>query len=101
MDKFTKGFLLGLLSGAAIGTVVALLLAPEDGKTLRNRLSYRLGALMDELNEIQEKITDRKTIIGDNEAKLKGDKVVAEAQKRAEDLIREAEELIKAMETTN
>lgn len=101
MDKFTKGFLLGVFGGAIIGAATALLLAPEDGKTLRNRLSFRLSSLMDELDEIQFKISQRKQIIGNNEAKIKGDKVVAEAQKRAEDLIREAEDLIKAIEVAS
>lgn len=98
MDKFTKGFLVGLFSGAVVGSAVALLLAPEDGKTLRHKLSYRLTSLMDELDEIQTKIIDRKKSIGNNDAKIKGDKIVSEAQKRAEDLIKEAEDLIKAIE---
>ncbi|TNE70551.1 YtxH domain-containing protein [bacterium] len=98
MDNYTKGFVTGIFTGAVAGAVVALLFAPESGKNLRKKLSYQLGALMEELDDIQMKITDRKKVIGNNEAKLKGDKVVAEAQKRAEDLIREAEDLIKAIE---
>lgn len=98
MDNYTKGFITGVLAGATVGSVVALLFAPEAGKVVRKKLSYRLSALMEELDDVQRKIVDRKKEMGNNDAKLKGDKVVAEAQKRAEDLIREAEDLIKAID---
>ena len=99
MEKFSKGLIVGLFTGAALGSVLGLLFAPEDGKTLRKKFTYRLSALLEELDEVQTKIVARKKAIGNNEAKLRGDKIVSEAQKRAEDLINEAENLIKAIET--
>lgn len=101
MDRFSKGLLVGLVTGAVAGTIAALLLAPEDGKTMRNKLSFKLSALLDEIDQLQSKITARKEAIGNNEAKLKGDRIVSEAQKRAEDLIKEAEDLIKAIEVAH
>lgn len=101
MDRFTKGLLVGLVTGAAVGTVAALLLAPEDGKTLRKKLSFKLSAMLEEIEQLQHKIIARKKVIGNNEAKIQGDKVVSEAQKRAEDLIKEAEDLIKAIEVAH
>lgn len=98
MDKYTKGYLSGIFTGALLGSAVALLFAPEAGKTFRKKITFRLGSLLDELDDVQKKIVERKKEIGDNEAKLQGDRVVAEAQKRAEDLIDEAEQLIQAIE---
>lgn len=35
------GFLIGILTGGLVGAVVALLLAPESGETLRSQLRER------------------------------------------------------------
>src|SRR5690625_6399881 len=68
MSKSGKGFALGLLAGAAIGSAVALLYAPDSGSNLRGKLSYRVSAYTDELNRLirqlkaeKEKFTDRKS----------------------------------------
>lgn len=94
----SKDFTLGLISGALIGSVVALLYAPDKGSNTRDVLSYRLSNYLDELTHLIDKLSDEKEAISD--AKKKGDLVVEDARKRAEDLIQEAEELLGSIEET-
>lgn len=94
----SKEYLLGLLSGAAIGSVVALLYAPEKGSNTRDMLSYRLSTYLDELGHVIEQLSNEKEIISD--AKKQGDQVVEDARQRAEDLIKEAEDLLGSIEET-
>lgn len=94
----SKDFTLGLLSGALIGSVVALLYAPDKGSNTRDVLSYRLSNYLEELTHLIDKLSDEKEAISD--AKKKGDLVVEDARKRAEDLIKEAEDLLGSIEET-
>ena len=94
----SKDYLFGLLSGAALGSVIALLYAPEKGSNTRDMLSYRLSSYMDELSQIIDQLSDEKEIISD--AKKQGDQVVEDARQRAEDLIKEAEDLLGSIEET-
>ena len=96
MNK-SSNFLAGLLTGALAGTVLALLYAPDTGKNTRDKLSYRLGEYLDDLNELIDQLKEEKEILV-SEAKEKGDKVVLDAKNRAETLISEAEELLHSIE---
>ncbi len=96
MSKTSKGFTFGLISGAFIGSVVALLYAPDKGSTTRDRLSYRLNSYLEDLTDLIEQLRDeRDSIVSD--AKLKGTQVVEDAQRKAEDLIGEAESLLQTI----
>lgn len=94
----SKDFTLGLLSGALIGSVVALLYAPDKGSNTRDMLSYRLSNYLDELTHLIDKLSDEKEAI--SEAKKQGDLVVEDAKQKAEDLIKEAEDLLGSIEET-
>ncbi|MCW9707890.1 YtxH domain-containing protein [Fodinibius salsisoli] len=94
----SKDFTLGLLSGALVGSVIALLYAPDKGSNTRDILSYRLSTYLDELTDLIDKLSEEKASI--SEAKRKGDLVVEDARKRAEDLIHEAEDLLGSIEET-
>jgi gas vesicle protein len=94
----SKDFTLGLISGALVGSVIALLYAPDKGSNTRDVLSYRLSNYLDELTHLIDKLSDEKEAISD--AKKKGDLVVEDAKKRAEDLIKEAEDLLGSIEET-
>lgn len=94
----SKDFTLGILAGAALGSVIALLYAPDKGSNTRDILSYRLSNYVDELSHLIEKLSDEKEMISD--AKKKGDLVVEDARQRAEDLIKEAEDLLGSIEET-
>lgn len=93
MSQFSKGFTIGIVSGALAGAVVALLFAPEKGSDLRKRLSYQLNRLVEEIAETIEHLQSAEKAPDSASGKL-----VADAQQKAEDLIREAEDLLKAME---
>ncbi len=93
MSQFSKGFAFGIVTGALTGAAVALLYAPEKGSVLRKRLSYQLDHLV---NEIAETIENLKR--SERAPASASSKVVADAQQKAEDLIREAEELLRAIE---
>lgn len=94
----SKDFTLGLFAGAALGSIIALLYAPDKGSNTRDIISYRLSNYMDELSELIDQLTDERTTISD--AKKKGDLVVEDARQRAEDLIKEAEDLLGSIEET-
>lgn len=94
----SKDYTLGFLSGALVGSLVALLYAPDKGSNTRDVISYRLSTYMDDLNQLIEKLTREKENISD--AKKKGDMVVEDARQRAEDLIKEAEDLLTSIEET-
>ncbi|MGD8426603.1 MAG: YtxH domain-containing protein [Balneolaceae bacterium] len=94
----SKDFTLGLISGALVGSAIALLYAPDKGSNTRDVLSYRLSTYLDDLTHLIEKLSEEKATI--SEAKRKGDLVVEDARNRAEDLIREAEDLLDSIEKT-
>ncbi len=99
MNKYIKGFSFGLISGAMLGSVFALLYAPDKGSTTRDRLSYILSHYMEDLSRLIEQLRKEKDgIVSD--AKIKGDQVVEEAQRKAEDLISEAEDLLNTIRAT-
>ncbi len=52
MSNFPKGFILGLFSGSVIGSLVAILYAPDKGANTRDKISYRLNNYMDELTQL-------------------------------------------------
>lgn len=95
-NDFSKGLFAGIISGAMIGSVFALLFAPDKGINTRDKLSYRLSLYLDELNQLQEKIRHQKQELV-SEAKEQSDQIVLNAQKKAEDLIKEAEDLISSI----
>ncbi len=96
MSRYTKGFALGLLTGATLGSIIALLYAPEKGDTTRDKVSYKIKSYIDELNTLVSKLRNEKNGLV-SEARQRGAEIVVEAQQRAEDLINEAEELLKAI----
>jgi gas vesicle protein len=99
MANSGKGFALGLLTGAAIGSIVALLYAPDSGSKLRGKVTYKVSAYGDEINKLIRKLKAEKEKIA-SDAKQQGDNVVSDAKKRADDLIKEAEALLDNIEKT-
>ena len=91
MSKFSNGFTLGLITGAVVGGAVALLYAPDKGKDLRDKISYKLHSLLDDLNDTLERLQKEEAIIAESES----ERIVADAQQKAEDLIKEAEDLLR------
>jgi len=97
MSSSGKDFTIGLITGALIGSAVAILYAPDSGSNTRDKLSYRLSTYADELNKLIDELQNEKDKYV-SDAKKKGDDVVSDAKKRADDLIREAETLLENIE---
>lgn len=97
MSSTGKDFTLGLVTGALIGSAIAILYAPDSGSNTRDKISYRLSSYIDELNRAIEKLQNEKEKFS-SDAKQKSDDVVSDAKKRADDLIKEAEALLDNIE---
>lgn len=97
MSSSGKDFTLGLLTGAIIGSAVALLYAPDSGSNTRGKISYRLSSYADELDKLINQLKNEKEKFT-SDAKKKSDDVVTDAKKRADDLIKEAEALLQNIE---
>ncbi|HEV8538348.1 MAG TPA: YtxH domain-containing protein [Bacteroidota bacterium] len=47
----TRNIVLGFLSGAAVGSIVALLYAPQKGEHLRAEINRKAARVADDVNE--------------------------------------------------
>ena len=76
--------LLGVLAGFAAGALVGILLAPEKGSDLREKLSKKgegcIGDLKERVNEFVESVTDKFTA-----AKDKANDIVAKSETKVEE----------------
>ena len=97
MRSSRKDVTIGLITGALIGSAVAILYAPDSGSNTRDKISYRLSTYVDDLNKLIDELQNEKEKYV-SDAKKKGDDVVSDAKKRADDLIREAETLLENIE---
>ena len=97
MSRSGKGFTIGLITGVAAGTVLALLYAPDTGKNTRGKISYQLNTYIDELKSLIEQLKNEKEKIS-SQAKEDSDKVIEDAKQRADGLIKEAESLLENIE---
>lgn len=94
VNSYAKGFLLGAIIGGAVGAVTALLFAPKPGKELREELSYRSKDLIEKGQEyFAEKDETLHSI--PNEAKIQSDLLVKSAREKADDLMQNAEQMLK------
>ena len=91
MNKGTIG-ILSLITGAAAGLMVGVLFAPDKGSNTRGRVSYNLfrfkASLEDLLSELQSEE------LPDSAAKSEGERVISDAKTKAEELLRDVENLI-------
>ncbi len=95
MSKFSNGFIAGIFTGAALGTIVGILYAPDKGQVTRDKLSYRLNSYVGELESYINRLRSHREELS-SDAKAKGDKVVLEARRQADELIAEAEQLMRS-----
>jgi gas vesicle protein len=58
MANSTGNFILGLLSGAAIGTAIGILYAPDKGEVTRDKLSKRAEDLKEDLDDRFDDLKD-------------------------------------------
>jgi gas vesicle protein len=61
--KSTSSFLIGLLSGAAIGAAIGILYAPDKGDVTRKKLARKAEDMKDEFDE---KLDEMKSYLNDS-----------------------------------
>lgn len=57
--KSSNSFIIGILAGAAIGGVIALLYAPQSGKETRAQIKKKFEELEDEMDTLKEKASEK------------------------------------------
>ncbi len=89
----TKGFVIGLLAGGAIGAIVALLYAPKTGRELRADLKERADDFRD---DAEEYLHAARTKAGDlvSEAKKRSETLITDAKRKADTLLVDAEKVL-------
>lgn len=65
-----KGFVIGLITGTVIGSVVALLFAPKSGKELRQDIKNKSNEILEDTTEYLNNTKER-VVSAYNEAKRK------------------------------
>jgi gas vesicle protein len=93
-DNFRKGLLIGLLTGGALGAVIALLYAPKSGKELRRDIRNKADEYMD---DAEKYIADAKDKAIDliNEGKKRSEKLIKDAREKSDQLLKDAERVFK------
>ncbi len=92
-NNIAKGLLVGFLSGAVVGGILALLYAPKSGKELRSDIRKKSGEIAADVDEYlkEAQIKARQLI---NEGKEKSSMLIADAKAKADHLIADAESLM-------
>lgn len=88
-----KGLLIGFLTGAAVGSIIALLYAPKSGKELREDIKNKSQDLIEDADEYISKAKDKASQLI-NEGKKKSEKLVAETKEKVDNLLDEAEKIL-------
>ena len=92
-ERTAKGLIIGFLSGAIVGGVIALLYAPKSGKELRQDLKRKGEEIAEDVDEyLKDAQVKAKHLI--NEGKEKSTHLISEAKVKAETLLKDAEQIM-------
>lgn len=92
-DNMAKGLLIGFLSGAVVGGIMALLYAPKTGKELRGEIKRKSGEIAEDVEEyLKDAQTKAKQLI--NEGKEKSATLITDAKHKADSLLKDAETIL-------
>ncbi len=94
MSKRSGNTLSAFLFGAAAGTLIGILYAPDKGTNTREKLSFQLDKYRDVLQELVNDFVSGKETPLTSEAKSQGQRVVDEAKNKAERLLEDVDELL-------
>lgn len=94
MGKKGSNALMAFLAGAAVGAVLGILYAPDKGSNTREKLSFQLDKYKKMLEEFLADVVSGKETPLTTEAKSQGEKVVSEAQGKAQRLLDDVDELL-------
>jgi gas vesicle protein len=93
MSKNSGNSLLAFLIGAAAGSLIGILYAPDKGSNTRDKLTYRLHKYRKSLEELIDDLINENDATF-SEAKSHGEKVVNDAREKAERLLEDVDELL-------
>ena len=85
--------LFAFISGAAVGAIVGILYAPDQGENTRDKLSYRLDKYKEMLESLLDDIAEGKEL-NLSAAKSDGEKVINSAKEKAEQLLSDVDDLL-------
>lgn len=92
-NGMTKGVFIGLLTGAAVGSIITLLFAPESGNELRKDIKTKSQGFIGDIDQYILKAKDKVSqLILDS--KKESDKMVVETKVKVDSLLNEAERLL-------
>ncbi|MBL7861170.1 MAG: YtxH domain-containing protein [Cyclobacteriaceae bacterium] len=94
MGKKGSNTLMAFLAGAAVGAVLGILYAPDKGSNTREKLSFQLDKYKKILEDFLADLVAGKETPLTTEAKSQGQKVVSEAQDKAQRLLDDVDELL-------
>jgi gas vesicle protein len=100
MGKKSSNALMAFLAGAAVGTILGILYAPDKGSNTREKLSFRLDKYKKVLEDFLNDLVSGKESPLASEAKSQGQKVVSEAKDKAERLLEDVDELLEQIRGT-
>ncbi|MBC7409956.1 MAG: YtxH domain-containing protein [Arcicella sp.] len=92
MSKSSKTFW-AFMTGAAVGSALGILYAPDKGENTRNKLFYQLQKYRDQLQSLISDLVEGKEI-PETMAKSEGKKVVNDAREKAERLLEDVESMM-------
>lgn len=87
-----RAAVLGALTGGAVGVALGLLIAPERGERARRRLAYQLDHMASRVGTFVEHLGEAEEY---SEARRSGAEVVDEAKAQAEQILKDADTLLK------
>jgi gas vesicle protein len=88
-----KGLLIGFLTGAAVGSIIALLFAPKSGKELREDIKNKSQDFMEDAETYLANAKDKASQLI-NEGKKKSEKLVSDTKEKVDALLGEAEKIL-------
>jgi gas vesicle protein len=90
---------LAFVAGAAVGAALGILYAPDKGKNTRDKLSFQLEKYRERLKEYLDELMNGDKDVPFTAARSESEKVVKDAQEKAESLLQDVENLIGQIKT--
>jgi len=88
-----KGLLIGIFTGAAVGSIIALLYAPQSGKKLRRDIKTKSEDFIDDADKYISS-TKKKASHFINDVKKKSELLVSDVEEMVNDLLDESEKIL-------
>ncbi len=82
----------GILLGGAVGFGLGLLLAPDEGKQIRQRVAFLLDRWGHKMSDLVERVGSRDVA---SQARETAEAVISDAREQAQQILSEAEALMK------